>query len=704
MYKDPFRRTFLIFILLIVFSGSLLSYTDERHFSKVFNEERSFRVFTPAGYNPLDKAKRYPVIYYFHGCGGSYQKSGTYGYSDFGLTPPPVIGRKNDPAYDFSSNADFENFTYNNDVIIISVDGKINGLAGCGVYFPSQDKDWKGNYFNFSMYIRELFDVVDSMYNTKKGAQFRAISGLSMGGNTAVWLAATNPHLFSSASEFCHSPNFYDVGEPDYYTTIDVQQLWRNLRGLPFRHTTTTGDYIKHYTTELYNTFKGAGFDNAYYLAEFCNHHAAGVDLQFDFHMRHFNSEKKTNSCFSAINLYPEFETWGYEIKSEKKEPGWIYLRNVSKNGAGIYTRKKLPWGRSLSEFKISVTTPPVYIPGEEYKLVYYSYKKNEIREEKIRADHNGKLVLKSLGGAGEEIGITGKELQPPVFILTDTINENIYLENNCLTPLSFDILNLSGSDQIVEISASTDNTDILSFTRHTSTVSLKAGSKIKADSVLICKASAYSSDMNMAFLKISMKAGGVLLDREHILPIVVKNRKLPEEGIKVKIFDGRSEELPVFSYAWNEWDRPLKKAMITEGKGNGNGKAEPGEIFSIWVQLPNAHDSRDKDTWHPVIPINKRDNPVVIFDDIMYHQFSTGRSLMSGLIRLDKKPSAETPFRFAVQSELLRTEVIDNHCHRPVADGFSYSFYDIIIKEDGSAMISAETENPAKQANTKIK
>jgi hypothetical protein len=689
MLKNSMRKAFLLLNILMVFSESLLSYTDESHFSRVFNEERSFRVFTPPDYNPLNQAKRYPVIYYFHGCGGSNEKSGTYSYADYGLIPPSVTGRKHDPAYDFSSNADFENFTFNNDVIIISVDGKIYGLAGCGVYFPSQDKDWKGNYYNFSLYIRELFDVIDSRYNTKKGPQFRAISGLSMGGNKALWIAAANPHLFSSASEFCHSPNFYDVGEPAYSTTVDVQQLWRNLRGLPFRHTTTTGDYIKYYTTELYNAFKGAGFDNEYYMAEFCNHHAARVDLQFDFHMRHFSSEKKTIPCFSVINLYPEFETWGYEVKSDKKEAGWIYLRNVSKNGAGIYTRKKLPWGRSLSEFKISVFTPPVYIPGEEYKLVHYSYKKNEIWEEKIRADMSGKLVLSSRGGAGEEIGITGKELQPPVIILADTINENIYLENNCLTPLSFEILNLSGSDQLVELSAASESTDILSFTRHTSTVLLLAGSKTRVDSMLICKAHITSPEETRAFIKISMKAGGVLLDREHILPLVVKSSALSDKSIRVKIFDGRSEELPVFRYAWNEWDRPLNTAIITEGKGNGNGKAEPGEIFSIWVQLPDALDHRDADTWHPVIPINNGYNPGIVLEDLAYHQFSTGRSLMSAMIRLDKKPSEKNPLRFAVQSELLRTELIDKHCHRPVADGFSYSYYDIIIKEDGSAIFS---------------
>ncbi len=65
------------------------------------------------------------------------------------------------------------------------------------------------------------------------------------------------PIFFSSASEFCHSPGYYDVGDPAYMTTIDVQQLWRNLRGLPFRHSTNDRDYLRYYTSELYSACSG---------------------------------------------------------------------------------------------------------------------------------------------------------------------------------------------------------------------------------------------------------------------------------------------------------------------------------------------------------------------------------------------------------------------------------------------------------------
>ena len=172
---------------LLFYPLTLFSFKDESHFSTVFGTTRYFRVFTPPGYDTYNCSKRYPVIYYFHGCGGSYRKSGTYSYRDYGLNAPVALGRNDDPDYRFPNNADFENFTSQKDVIIVCVDGKIYDLPdGCGVYFPSLEPRWSRNYYNFSDYIRELFDVVDSRYNTKRGPEYRAVSGLSMGGHMSI--------------------------------------------------------------------------------------------------------------------------------------------------------------------------------------------------------------------------------------------------------------------------------------------------------------------------------------------------------------------------------------------------------------------------------------------------------------------------------------------------------------------------------------
>ena len=209
-------------LLPLLFMSELHAFTDDSHYSLTFNAVRHFRIFTPPGYSLDDPGLRYPVIYYFHGCGGSYRSSGPYSYADYGLETPVSPDLPGHPDYAYPSNLDFEEVVSQYDLIIVCADGNVPGLPGCGAYFPSLAESWSGNYYNFSAYIRELIQVVEERYHTLKGPENRAVSGLSMGGHTALWLAAANPHLFSSASEFCHSPQFYEVGEPDYRTAIMV--------------------------------------------------------------------------------------------------------------------------------------------------------------------------------------------------------------------------------------------------------------------------------------------------------------------------------------------------------------------------------------------------------------------------------------------------------------------------------------------------
>jgi hypothetical protein len=684
-------RTFLfrIFSYLLIYFVSLtsaFSYIDETHFSVTFNTTRSFRVFTPFDYDKSNLSKRYPVIYYFHGCGGSYERSGPYSYQDYGLRAPIALDREDDPAYLYANNADFENLATAKDVIIVCVDGKIDDLPpGCQVYFPSLADSWQGNYYNFSEYIKELIEVVDARYQTKVGPGFRAITGLSMGGHMALWVAATNPDLFSSASQFCHSPNFYDVGEPSYQTTVDVKELWRNFRGVPFRHSTNDRDYLKYYTDQLFAIYAGAGFTNEYYLAENCHHSAARADLQVDFHLKNFSHVIEKVPCFSYLNLYPDFEIRGYQVSSQKTGNGWIYLHDVTKNGLGIYTRRRLPWGRSLPTFALSVTTPANYQPGGEYLISRYSYAEDKFRTEKTKADGLGQLHITSNGGAGEEIGIIGSDLQPPVIVLIDTINENIYLSDQRETALSFEVVNLSMTTQIIDFSVATENADLLTIMTQPERVMIPALSKLAIDSFVVCRGSYPAMLQNVGYLKISSTINGVVQDRQHILQVHVKNKLLNLSSEDIKIFDGQSEDLALFKYAWNGWDSPISTGTISEGSGNGNGIPELGETFSIWVRCPDALDSLDRSTWHPTIPVESKSNQDFVIEKIVHHNQSTGRDLLSALLRLRRNPAKNESVKFTLQTELLKVEPLLNDCHRNTADNFGYFYLDIDLKKDGT-------------------
>ncbi|MEQ8553119.1 MAG: alpha/beta hydrolase-fold protein [Cyclobacteriaceae bacterium] len=681
-------------LTLILLALSAVGFTDESHYSSTFKAIRYFRVFTPLDYDQENTKKRYDVIYYFHGCGGSYRKSGTYNYQDFGLTPPEAIDREDHPDYDYPNNADLENEAQQKDVIIISVNGKIPGIPGCGVYFPSQVDGWEGNWYNFSMYIRELIEVVDQRYNTLVGPQHRAISGLSMGGQAATWIAATNPHLFSSASEFGYSPAYYEVGPPAYQTTIDIHQLWRNFRGLPMRHSTNNRDYLKYYTTQLYHMFEGAGFDNEFYLADFCMHHAARMDLQFAFQQQYFTKPKMDPACFSFLNLYPDFEVWGYQVKSEKVGNGWIYLHDVTKNGLGVYTRQRLPWGKSLSSFDIHLTTPALYAPGKAYTLSRYAYSTGKISSTTISADESGRLIIRSEGGMGDEFGLEGEGLPPPVLVLTDTINEDLYLDAGQPKTFSMDVVNLSSKDQKVKFEVSTDNNDLLSITKQPGEVIIPALSKVSIGSFFTCVGANADDFKNTGFIRISSSIDGVVQDRVQYRKVVVKRNANPEpKDFEVMVFDGRTKELPLYQYQWNGWNDPFSPDSISEGMGNGDGKPDVGEVFSIWIKTPSPLEEQDQQTWHPVIPLNGKDAPDIHVEEILQTRRNTGRSSPSAQLRLLRRPTKEEPVKIPVKVEFLQAEYLEDDCHRNTADKFGYGYYDLVLTEDGSIRLEKGTE-----------
>ena len=118
------NRNFL-FLLLAVSSIIFLSFTDVVHYSKQFGSNRTFRVFTPLDYHAEDTSVRYPVIYFFHGCRGTYYKDGLDSYADAETVPPSLPGRDPHPDYNVPYNADFESYSDQNKVILVAVDGKI---------------------------------------------------------------------------------------------------------------------------------------------------------------------------------------------------------------------------------------------------------------------------------------------------------------------------------------------------------------------------------------------------------------------------------------------------------------------------------------------------------------------------------------------------------------------------------------------------
>ncbi|MEO5893256.1 MAG: alpha/beta hydrolase-fold protein [Ferruginibacter sp.] len=138
--------------------------------SKILKMERKFAVYLPPDYESSDRS--YPVLYLLHG-GGDDQT----GWVQFG-----EVLRIADKAINEGSATP---------MVIIMPDAN-TGQRG---YSNNATGTWRYEDFFFE----ELVPYVEKKYRIKAEKKYRAVSGLSMGGDGTFTYALHHPELFSSA-------------------------------------------------------------------------------------------------------------------------------------------------------------------------------------------------------------------------------------------------------------------------------------------------------------------------------------------------------------------------------------------------------------------------------------------------------------------------------------------------------------------------
>lgn len=153
---------FVLFLLAIFSPAKAAAVDTAVTHSASMNKDIKAVVITPANYS---KKMSYPVVYLLHGYSGNY--------ADW-ISKAPVIKRLSDE--------------YN--VIIVCPDGNFGSW-----YFDSPvDSAWK-----YETYVsKELVSYIDDHYATSKDRKDRAITGLSMGGHGALYLAFKHQDVFGA--------------------------------------------------------------------------------------------------------------------------------------------------------------------------------------------------------------------------------------------------------------------------------------------------------------------------------------------------------------------------------------------------------------------------------------------------------------------------------------------------------------------------
>lgn len=185
---------FQFFQILLLMTSTFVLSQDSRVFdnlkmeSKILGQERSYAVYLPSNYDTSNRS--YPVLYLLHGLGDD--QTGWIKLGD--------VQRITDESI---------NSGISSPMIIVMPDAG-SGIVG---YINQPNRDWLYEDFFFE----ELMPHVESKFRIKKGKQYRAISGLSMGGGGTLVYALHKPDLFSSAAPL--SPA---IGPTD----IDDFQKW----------------------------------------------------------------------------------------------------------------------------------------------------------------------------------------------------------------------------------------------------------------------------------------------------------------------------------------------------------------------------------------------------------------------------------------------------------------------------------------------
>lgn len=165
-------RVVFFFLISNIIVFSTFSQTGRVQESLQFKSDRvsypvEYSVYLPPDYQISDRS--YPILYLLHG------------YSD-DETGWIQFGEANYIADNGIKNGDFP------PCIIVMPDGKVTWY--CNSF--KGDDPWE------DMFIKEFIPFIEKKYRVRSRKEFRAIAGLSMGGNGALLLSMRNTDLFSS--------------------------------------------------------------------------------------------------------------------------------------------------------------------------------------------------------------------------------------------------------------------------------------------------------------------------------------------------------------------------------------------------------------------------------------------------------------------------------------------------------------------------
>jgi enterochelin esterase-like enzyme len=596
---------------------------DRSHYSAVLGGIRNYRVFLPPDYN--QSGKRYPVLFWFHGSGGSSTQI-TY-------------------------TSDFEDYVNKHDLIIVNVDGSTESGTtwDYGLAFEFENRTQEGNAAltgkYFSKYLSELAGVIDTQYRTVADRDHRAISGQSMGGLMAPWIASQNKDLIGSVSMFSPSPDAAMFGSYGKEVCFVNRELYRSLKGLPLRITIAGGDRYRQYYLEqkaIWDLTDLTHFE--FNEVNYPDHKAVDIPDQFNFHMAEFDKYHPFPKNWHHADPFSNFRVWNYDVNVIREKPAFTILEKVTPSGMLVSSRSFLPNGPLVLNERITIITDTIYSHSEYYLLTDYNRSTGNIKIFRILSDTIGRLKF-NVDGGGHAIGINSAYLGSKLFLIPAFNQEEIYCEEGKVHSLSFTLINLGTKPSgPVLIRASTPKS-FLTFNKDTLILnSLGPGEQVKLNEQFPfrIKSQRYGNPDNENFitnisLQISCNDSVHDISRIFIYP-VSKTPSLTDTA-DLLILDGNSRSVEFYNNQTHE----IGFQTLSGGSGNANSKPEAGEIIELYIRLPQGLGPRDHYTYHPAYLLNIHESPWISVPELRYNvkgaEYSGAANLQSRIMIDSKTP-----------------------------------------------------------------
>jgi hypothetical protein len=322
------------------------------HPSAVLGGERRYVAVLPPSYD--SSQKRYPVLYWLYG----YEQS-------------------ND-----ERTRQMAAYAAAHDFVIVSA-GPVDTVGEFPLYFP------------------ELVEHVDKSLRTIADRGHRAVAGAAMGGFMAVWTAGKYPDLVASAaalSAFAESP----VGPKGFPSDVDINDRF-NHDDVRVLQSDSVTDLL---------AFVAAGFPKGATVAPSSpgpGPRSPAPKTAPATRKAAAPAPAKTPAkppVFRHADPYPNFTVWGWEVASNRRQPGFTILENVGPKGFRSSVREWVPGGATLPEVKLSISSPRLYPPNSPQTVTYLRLRDRNLKRVAQKADAQGRLTF-DLDGDGYEVGVT---------------------------------------------------------------------------------------------------------------------------------------------------------------------------------------------------------------------------------------------------------------------------------------------------------